>query len=89
MAISSFQLCGDRQFRLIDDLIDVSIDEEMRCLHLLLLPLAADVNAQQLVMFFQDLPEAGVVKVLVVLKENQGEIEFGKCEFEFLLKIFD
>lgn len=56
----------------------------MRRLNFLLLPFSADVDAQQFVVLFEDLSEPGVVKVLVVLEEDEREIELGEREFELL-----
>lgn len=68
----------------MDDLVDVPIGEEMRRFHFFLLPLASNVDAQQLVVLLENLPESGVVQILIVLEEDQREIKFGEGELELL-----
>lgn len=56
----------------------------MRRFDLLLLPFPADVDTQELVVLFEDLPETCVIQVLVVLEKDKREIELGEGEFELL-----
>lgn len=35
-------------------------------------------------MLLEDLPEAGVVQVLIILQEDERQVELGEGEFEFL-----
>ena len=71
LSIALLQLGGDGVLDLMDELVDITVDEEMRGFDLLLLPLAADVDAKQLVVLLKDLAEASVVEILVILKKNQ------------------
>lgn len=68
----------------VNQFVNVSVDEKMRSFNFFFLPFAADVNAKQLVMLLENLPEAGVVEGLIVLEENQRKIKFTEREFEFL-----
>lgn len=56
----------------------------MRRLDLLLLPFPADVDTQELVVLFEDLPETCVVQVLVILEKDKREIKLGEGQFELL-----
>uniref|UniRef100_A0A182MRV2 Uncharacterized protein n=1 Tax=Anopheles culicifacies TaxID=139723 RepID=A0A182MRV2_9DIPT len=80
LPIATLELGRNRRFRVIDQLVDVLVDEEVAHLDVLLLVPGTIVRGQYFVMLFQYLAKPGVVEVLIVLQQNEAEIELAERE---------